>query len=142
MPRSLSLRYLLFKTVLIPNIRVFYPRAESATFFVRHNDVKTNNHDSGILGPGCDYLCNNFARCYKDSRIPENQRIISHVATIFCNRLAKLLQRAQHPRKTNTSHHSHVATIFCNHLAKLLQKSIASQKNQHIASLTCCYYLL
>ncbi len=27
---------------------------------------------------------------------------------------------------------SHVATIFCNHLAKLLQKIIASQKTQHI----------
>ncbi len=27
---------------------------------------------------------------------------------------------------------SHVATIFCNHLAKLLQKIVASQKNQHI----------
>ncbi len=28
---------------------------------------------------------------------------------------------------------SHVDTICCNHLAKLLQKIIASQKNQHIA---------
>jgi hypothetical protein len=27
---------------------------------------------------------------------------------------------------------SHVATIFCNHLAKLLQKIITSQENQHI----------
>jgi hypothetical protein len=27
-----------------------------------------------------------------------------------------------------------VATIFCNHLAKLLQKIVASQKNQLIAS--------
>jgi hypothetical protein len=32
MHRSLSLRYLLFKTLLIPIIRVFSPRAESATF--------------------------------------------------------------------------------------------------------------
>ncbi len=38
MHRSLSLRYLLFTTRLIPIIRVFSPRAESATFFVRHND--------------------------------------------------------------------------------------------------------
>ena len=29
-------------------------------------------------------------------------------------------------------HNSHVATIFCNRLAKLLQKIVASQKNQHI----------
>ncbi len=33
---------------------------------------------------------------------------------------------------------SHVATIFCNHLAKLLQKIIASQKNQH-TPLACYY---
>jgi hypothetical protein len=29
---------------------------------------------------------------------------------------------------------SHVATIFCNHLANLLQKIVASQKTQHTAS--------
>ena len=41
------------------------------------------------------------------------------------------------------------ATIFCNHLAKLLQKIVASQKTQHITCcyqenqhFTCCYYLL
>ncbi len=70
------------------------------------------------------------------------QHIASHVATIFCYYLPKLLQRSQHPRKPSTSHHipgnptcaSHVATIFCSHLAKLLQKIIASQKNQHIAT--------
>jgi hypothetical protein len=33
-----------------------------------------------------------------------------------------LLQKIVASQKTNTSHHSHVATIFCNHLAKLLQR--------------------
>jgi hypothetical protein len=87
----------------------------------------------------------------------KNRHITSHVATIFCNHLAKLLQKLIASQKTNSSHvatifcyhlakllqkivashknnTSHVATIFCYHLAKLLQKIIASQKNQHIAS--------
>jgi hypothetical protein len=39
-----------------------------------------------------------------------------------------------HPRRSNTSH-SHVATIFCNHLAKLLQKIVASQTDPEIPDL-------
>ncbi len=54
--------------------------------------------------------------CYKKSSMPENQHIASHVATIFCNHLAKLLQKIIASLKTNTSH---VATIFCKYLAKL-----------------------
>jgi hypothetical protein len=45
----------------------------------------------------------------------------------------KLLQKIVASQKTQHIA-SHVATIFCNHLAKLLQKTVASQKNQHIAS--------
>ncbi len=96
--------------------------------------------------------------CYKRSQHPRNQHIASHVATIFCNHLAKLLQKIIASNKTNTSHDStnfvivlqicykrssqkyqgisHVTTIFCNHLAKLLQKIVASQKT--IASPAVC----
>ena len=65
----------------------------------------------------------------KDHSIQENptHRITSHVATIFCNRLAKLLQKIITSQK-NQHIASHIATIFCNHLAKLLQKIITSQK--------------
>jgi hypothetical protein len=35
------------------------------------------------------------------------------------------------PKTQHISMTSHVATIFCNHLARLLQKVIACQKNQH-----------
>ena len=56
----------------------------------------------------------------------------SHVATIFCNHLAKFLQKIVASQK-------HVATIFCNHLAKLLQKIIAYKKNQtHVATIIFC----
>jgi hypothetical protein len=37
MRRSLSLRYLAFNALPIPKMRGFYPRPESAPFFVRHN---------------------------------------------------------------------------------------------------------
>jgi hypothetical protein len=52
------------------------------------------------------------------SGISGSDGITSHVATLFCNHLAKLLHKIVASQKTNTSH---VATIFCNHLAKLLQ---------------------
>ncbi len=45
------------------------------------------------------------------------------------NRGFRALRHMLRSRKTNTSH---VATIFCNHLVKLLQKIIASQKDQHV----------
>ena len=49
---------------------------------------------------------------------------------IFCNHLAKLLQKIIASQKNQ---HIHCyAMIFCNHLAKLLQKIVASQKTQHI----------
>ncbi len=54
----------------------------------------------------------------KDSSIPEHQHIAWHVATIFCNHLAKLLQKIIACQKTNTS--PDIATIFCNHLAKFM----------------------
>jgi hypothetical protein len=53
-----------------------------------------------------------------------------HIA-IFCNHLAKLLQKIIASQKNQ--HIASHATIFCNHLAKLLQKIMASHKNQHIA---------
>jgi hypothetical protein len=61
--------------------------------------------------------------CYKNHSIPETQHIASHA--IFCNHLAKLLQKIIASQKNQ-----HIAShaIFCNHLAKLLQKIIASQK--------------
>jgi competence protein ComGF len=60
----------------------------------------------------------------------ENQHIASH-ATIFCNQLAKVLQKiVAYENQHITSH----ATIFCNQLANVLQKIVASQENQHIAS--------
>ncbi len=42
--------------------------------------------------------------------------------------LQSCYKRSQRIQKTNTSQH---ATIFCNHLAKLLQKIIASRKPTH-----------
>jgi hypothetical protein len=50
MPRSLSLRYLLFKTLLIPIIRVFSPRAESATFLFA--TMQAILHQSSATRPG------------------------------------------------------------------------------------------
>ena len=41
--------------------------------------------------------------CYNDHSIPEKP---THVATIFCNHLVKLLQKIIVSRKTNTSHHT------------------------------------
>ncbi len=61
----------------------------------------------------------------------KNQHIASQLLPSFVIILQSCYKRWQHTRKTNTSHR---ATIFCNHLAKLLQKMVASQKNQHIAS--------
>jgi hypothetical protein len=69
------------------------------------------------------------------------QHIASHVATIFCNHLANVLQKlVASPKNQHILLHillhiaSHVATIFCNHLANVLQKLVASEKTQHIAS--------
>ncbi len=74
--------------------------------------------------------------CYKISQHP--RKPTHHMLLlIFVIILQSCYKRSQHPRKTSTSH---VATIFCNHLAKLLQKIIAPQKNQHIthvASTNC-----
>jgi hypothetical protein len=57
----------------------------------------------------------------------------SHVATIFCNHLAKLLQK-----DSSIPENQHIASqlrLSFVHLAKLLQKFITSHENQHIASL-------
>ncbi len=62
MPRSLSLRYLLFTTLLIPIIRVFSPRAESATFLfatmVQMNDATFWQMSKPAKQPGlADLTC-------------------------------------------------------------------------------------
>ncbi len=95
MPRSLSLRYLLFKTLLIPKVCVFSPRAESATFLFaamvacrprnpRFKDVHTgtkrrlgdkkSNRDSGISGSGCILPC---------ARYSQNAWFTKHVVVCF-----------------------------------------------------------
>jgi hypothetical protein len=81
----------------------------------------------------------------KDSSIPEKPTHHITVAPIFCNHLAKLLQKKvasqknQHiPENQHITENQRITCCyysFCNHLAKLLQKNIASQKNQHITSI-------
>jgi hypothetical protein len=60
--------------------------------------------------------------------IRENQHHMLLLSFVII--LQSCYKRSWHPRKPT----SHAATIFCNHLAKLLQKIMASEKNQHIAS--------
>ncbi len=69
----------------------------------------------------------------KESRIPWNST--SHVATIFCNHLAKLLQKivASH----ETAHHMLLLSFVI--ILQSVTKDSRIPENQHI---TCCYYLL
>ncbi len=67
--------------------------------------------------------------CYKRSEHPRKPNTSHHMLLLsFVIILQSCYKRSEHPRKPT----HHVATIFCNHLAKLLQKIIASQKNQPI----------
>ncbi len=64
----------------------------------------------------------------KDSSIPRKptHRITMWCATIFCKSSCKVVTK-DHSIPENQ--HLRIDTIFCNHLAKLLQKIIASQEN-------------
>jgi hypothetical protein len=89
MLRSLSLRYLAFNALLIPKMRGFSPRPESATFLF-----------ATMLGS-----------------IKLLQKIIAPQKTNTSQKNQHIPGKPTHPRKNNTSH---VATIFCNHLAKFM----------------------
>jgi hypothetical protein len=59
-----------------------------------------------------------------------NRGFLGLVATIFCNHLAKLLQKIIASHK-NQHIASHVATIFCNHLAKFPHPKRRFRKAEH-----------
>ncbi len=118
MHRSLSLRYLLFTTLLFPIIRVFSPRAESATFFVRHGAIFC-------------YLAKLLQKIIDSQK---NQHIASYVATRPRNPRFKDVhtgtKRRLVDKKSNLDSGISGSGCYylCNHLAKLLQKIMASQK--------------
>ncbi len=66
MLRSFSLRYLAFNALLIPKMRGFYPRPESATFLFATMRLvdKKSNLDSGISG-----FCDRVQKCYKTTSL-------------------------------------------------------------------------
>ena len=90
-----------------------------------------------LASHGATIFCNHLAKWLQ--KIVASQKpthVIITCCYYLCNHLAKLLQKIIASQKTNTSHG---ATIFCNHLAKLLKKIIASQKTNtsHVATIFC-----
>jgi ferric iron reductase protein FhuF len=119
-----------------PIVKIFYKRTKHPSRDQTHRYLNAIMVSCVCFLCFCKHILQQFyKRTTHPSREPTHRTIItSHAATIFCNHLAKLLQKIEASQKNRhiQEHIASHATIFCNHLAKLLQKIIASQKNRHI----------